>query len=76
MLVRNEEKEEMARLHNQVYELLQVIDAFCQSCQVGNEVLFRRYRTEREAFINARKEFIKNQEEFMTRHLPEYGHTV
>jgi hypothetical protein len=38
--------------------------------------LFRRYRTEREAFINARKEFIKNQEEFMTRHLPEYGHTV
>jgi len=72
-LARNDEKEKMERPHNQVFELLEVIDGFCETCHVENEVLFRQYKTEREMFINARREFIKNQKEFMARHSPQQG---
>jgi len=70
-LARNDEKQKIEKLHNQVSELLEVIDGFCETCHAGNEVLFRQYKAEREMFINARKEFIKNQKKFMARHSPQ-----
>jgi len=72
-LARNDEKEKIEKLHNQVSELLEVIDSFCETCHAGNDVLFRLYNAEREMFIRARKEFIKNKKEFVARHSPQQG---
>ena len=62
-MARNDEIE-IEKIYNQVSGLLDVIDSFCETCRAGNEVLFRRYNAEREMFIHARKEFIKNKKEF------------
>ena len=66
--MRNNEKEKIEKLYNQVFEVLEIIDSFCETCHIGTDVLFRQYMAEREVFIHARKEFIKNQEEFRAWH--------